>query len=103
MIFVLSFIINLLAPIVNSIGLCGLIFSIIEDDNHILTLSAILCAVGLIYGIFAYSFDVPPRWFWSESKNEIFEFAVTAVLGYAWNFAMWPCAIYMVSVVVDGI
>lgn len=103
MILVLSFIINLLAPIVNSIGLFGLIFSIIEDDIHILILSAILCAVGFIYGIFAYSLDVPPRWFWSESKNEIFEFAVTAVLGYAWNFAMWPCAIYMVLTVVEGI
>lgn len=103
MILVLSFIINLLAPIVNTIGLFGLICSVINDDIDILIISAILFVVGFIYGIFAYSLDVPPRWFWSESKNEIFEFAVTAVLGYAWNFAMWPCAVYMINVVVEGI
>ena len=33
---------------------------------------------------------------WSKSTNELFDFAVTAVLGYAWNFAMWPCAIYFI-------
>ena len=48
---VLTFIINLLAPIVNPLGAIGICLCIIEDDFHILTLSAILAVVGLIYGI----------------------------------------------------
>jgi hypothetical protein len=102
-IVVLAFIINLFAPIVNTIGAFGLLGCIIYDDLHILALVSILAIVGLVFGIFAYRMDIPPRWFWAKSKNELFRFSVTAVLGYAWSFAMWPCAIYMIMVIVDKI
>ena len=66
-----------------------------------LYLVGIVGIVGFIFGIFAYKNGIPPRWFWSKSADEIFSFSVTAVLGYAVNFAMWPCAIYLVQVLVE--
>ena len=67
---------------------------------YILIFTVILFIAGLVFGIFAYRSDIPPRWFWSKSKNQIFSFIITTVLGYAWNFAMWPCAIYLVYTIV---
>ena len=72
-----------------------------NDDIDVLIISGVLAIVGLIFGIFAYSNSIPPRWFWSRSKDFIFEFSVTAVLGYAWNFATWPLAIYIIRLVVE--
>lgn len=101
MLIVLSFILNLFAPIVNTLGIFGLCGCIVYDDPHILIISGVLAVVGFIYGIFAYPLGIPPRWFWSHSANAIFEFSVTAVLGYAWNFAMWPCAIYLIMKIAE--
>ena len=103
MILVLSFILNLLAPIVNLLGILGLCGCIVYDEPQFLIISGALAVVGFIFGIFAYPLGIPPRWFWSHSANAIFEFAVTAVLGYAWNFAMWPCAIYMIMLLVEKV
>lgn len=62
-----------------------------------------MALVGLVFGIFAYKLDIPPRWTWSKSKNDLFRFSVTAVLGYAGSLAMWPGAIYLISVIADGV
>lgn len=101
MIRVIALVVNLLAPIVNMVGLFGLLGCVVYDDLSILGIAATLFILGLIFGIAAYRLDIPPRWFWSKSKNELFEFAITATLGYAWNFAMWPCAIYIIKVIID--
>ena len=101
MIVVLSFIINLFAPIVNLLGMLGLCLAFTEGEDKILLSSAALAVVGLVYGIIAYRNDIPPRWAWSKSVNQLFSFAVTAVLGYAVNFAMWPCAIYVVMTILE--
>lgn len=103
MVTVLAFIINILAPIVNFVGLLGLCACVVYDDFYILTVAGIMAVVGLVFGFFAYGLDIPPRWFWSKSTNELFEFSVTAVLGYAVSFAMWPCAVYMVSFMADKV
>lgn len=97
MIVVIAYIINFFAPIILLPGIIGLLAcTVVNQDFHILLYAGVLWVVGLIFGIFAYRNDVPPRWSWSKSTNELFDFAVTAVLGYAWNFAMWPCAIYFI-------
>lgn len=101
MIVVIAFIINLFAPLVNTLGAIGLCSCVVYDDFHILWISLGLAVVGLIFGILAYNNDIPPRWFWSKSVNEIFSFSVTAVLGYAWNFAAWAFAIYLIQTIVD--
>lgn len=97
---IVAYIINLFAPIINMVGLLGLIGCVVYDDIYVLAIAAVLLVAGFIFGIFAYRNDVPPRWSWSKSKNELFSFSVTAVLSYAWSFAMWPCAIYFVTLIV---
>ena len=54
LIIIISYIINLLAPIVNTLGIFGLILSIGNDDIDVLIISGVLAIVGLIFGIFAY-------------------------------------------------
>ena len=103
MIIILSFLINLFAPIVNPLGAIGLCGCIAYGDFHILGIGGAWAIVGIIFGIIAYHNDIPPRWFWSKSKNEIFSFSVSAVLGYAWSFAAWVFAIYMIGLVIDKI
>jgi hypothetical protein len=103
MIVVIAFIINLFAPIVNIVGLLGLIGSIVYEDFNTLIVGAIAGLIGFVFGIMAYRNDIPPRWSWSKSKNQLFSFAVIAVLKYIWSFAAWPFAIYIVSVAVDMI
>lgn len=99
MITVIAFLLNILAPIVNVLGALGLCACIVYDDTHILPIGGILAVIGLVFGIFAYRNDVPPRWFWSHSKNELFEYSVIAVLGYGWSFAAWPFAIYFIRTI----
>lgn len=97
MIVVLTFIINLLAPITNLLGALGACYAIMNEDWNVLILAGVFAVVGLVFGIFAYGLGIPPRWFWALSINEIFSFAVTAVIGYAGIFAAWPCAWYLVQ------
>ena len=99
---VLLYIINLFAPVVNFVGILGLCGCIVYDDFYVLIISAVMAVLGLLLGIYAYRYDIPPRWFWSKSKNDLFRFSVTTVLGYAGSLAMWPCAIYMLSVIVGA-
>ena len=101
MILVIAYIINLFAPIVNVVGLLGLCGCIVYDDVYVLAIAGGLFVVGIIFGIAAYRLDIPPRWFWSKSRNDLFKFSVTAVLGYAWSFAMWSMAIYFVELIIS--
>ena len=103
MITIIAYIINLLAPIVNTLGAIGLCGCVVYEDLHIIAIAGVLEIIGLIFGILAYRMDIPPRWFWSKSKNELFSFSVTAVLGYAWSFAMWPCVVYLIIVLIEKV
>ena len=103
MLIIFAYIINLLAPIMNVIGTLGLCLCVVNDAFLVLAIAGIMAVVGLVFGIFAYRLDVPPRWFWSKSKNELFSFSIMAVLGYALNFAMWPCAVYLIKYVLDRV
>ena len=101
MVVVIAFIINLFAPIVNIVGLLGLIGSVVYEDFNTLIYGAIAAVIGFVFGIMAYRNDIPPRWSWAKSKNQLFAFSVTAVLGYAWSFAMWPTAIYFIQLIIS--
>ena len=101
MLIVIAYIINLFAPIVNVVGAFGLLGSLIYEDFYVLIYGGIAAVIGLVFGIAAYRNDIPPRWFWSRSKNEIFSFSISAVLGYAWSFAAWAFAIYLVNVIIN--
>lgn len=94
---VLCYIINILAPFTNALGLFGLLLACSRSQWIVLYIAIPFAIIGLIFGILAYSRDIPPRWFWSRSANEIFSFSVTAVLGYAITFAAYPLAWYIAS------
>ena len=100
---VLAYIINMLAPVVNFFGMLGLCACVIYEDLYVLLFAGVMALVGLVFGIFAYKLDIPPRWTWSKSKNDLFRFSVTAVLGYAGSLAMWPGAIYLIKVLAEKV
>ena len=97
MIVVISFILNHLSPIVNFLGIMGVGCAWLMDENMgVLIMTAIAAGIGLVFGILAYKNDIPPRWFWSKSRNSMFEFSVAAVFGYMVNIAMYPPAVYFI-------
>ena len=51
MIIVLSFLINLFAPIVNTLGAIGLCGCVAYGDFHILGIGGALSIVGIIFGV----------------------------------------------------
>lgn len=100
MIKIIAYILNLFGVIVNPLGLIGLCGCMAMGDFHILPIAGGVAIVGLIFGTFAYRLDIPPRWHWAKSANEIFSFSVGAVLGYAWNFACFVGTYYLVELVI---
>lgn len=100
---VLACIINLLAPIVNTLGVIGVCACVVYGDFYVLVFTAIMAVAGVVFGIFAHKNDIAPRWTWSKSKNDLFRFSVMAVLGYAASLAMWPGAIYLIKVLVKAV
>lgn len=102
MIRVIIYILNLFAPLVNMFGAIGLCGCVAFGDFYILVVAGIMAVLGVVFGIFAYRLDIPPRWFWSKSSNDLFSFSVMAVFGYAVSFAMWPCAIYFIKLLVNA-
>lgn len=103
MLQVIAFIINLFAPVVQPLGALGVCGCVIYEDYQSLKLAGILAVAGLIFGILAYRLDIPPRWFWAKSSNEIFSFKIVTVLGYMWSFAAWPPAIYFVRSILEPV
>ncbi len=125
MLVVTSYIIRLLAPLVNTLGLIGFIaygmyalsFHLYSEDplSHVpdlpveilgmisyangwmfLAISIGIFILGLWYGIKAYKNDIPVRWLWSKSKNSLFDFSLTTILGYGFCFAAYPYAIFLI-------
>lgn len=103
MIVVLTFLINLLAPIVNTLGLLGVCGMGAYGDWGGFAYCVIMFVVGCVFGVMAIPYDIPPRWFWSRSANEIFNFKIFGILGYGWSFAMWPAAVYFIKCLVDAV
>lgn len=104
MIVVISFILNRLSPVVNFLGFMGVGCAWLMDDNMgVLIMTAIAAGIGLVFGILAYKNDIPPRWFWSKSRNSMFEFSVAAVFGYMVNIAMYPPCVYFIIRTIEEI
>ena len=103
MIVFIAFIINLFAPVVNMMGLIGLCGMGAYGDWGGFIWCGVMFVIGLVFGVCATMNDIPPRWFWSRSVNEIFNFSVFSILGYGWSFAMWPAAIYLIRCLVAAV
>lgn len=103
MLHVIAFIINLFAPIVHPLGVLGLCGCVFYEEYQSLKQAGALAVAGLIFGLLAYRQDIPPKWFWTKSSNQIFRFRIFAVVGYAWSFAAWPLAVYFVRLILDPV
>jgi len=73
---------NLLAPI----GLIATCFLAAEGEGELFIVPAILAAVGLVYGMFSWRYEVAPRMFWVKSKLELFDNRVGCAIGSALTF-----------------
>ena len=51
MITIIAYIINLLAPIVNTLGAIGLCGCVVYEDLHIIAIAGVLAIIGLIFGL----------------------------------------------------
>ena len=100
---VICWILNKLAPIINLLGVLGFVQAILNDEWGRLLVAVSFAGVGLLFGIRAYRLGIPPRWFWSKSANELFDYTVTAVAGYTFMFAAMPLGWYLVSSVIRNL
>ena len=100
---VICWILNKLAPIINLLGIFGFIQAVLNDDWDELFIAIPFAVIGLLFGIKAYRLGIPPRWFWSKSANDIFDYTVTAVLGYMFVFAAMPLAGYLIATFMEDI
>ena len=100
---VVCWVLNKLAPIINLLGILGFIQAVLNDEWGTLLIAVPFAVVGLLFGIKAYKLGIPPRWFWSKSANDIFDFTVTAVAGYTFMFAAMPLCWYLVSTVIGNL
>jgi len=100
----IAYILNLFAPITNILGLLGFFYIIcVKEDFDMLGILGAFAFIGLIFGYRAYKLDIPPRWRWSKSSNQLFNFTISTILGYAIMFAAWPSAIYFVKYFSEGV
>lgn len=100
---VIAFIVNLFAPAVNFMGLLGICHSVISESFSVFIFAGLMAVAGFIFGLYAYKLDIPPRWTWSKSPNQLFSFSITAVLGYTYSFAAWPLTIYFIKSIAENV
>ena len=124
MLVVTSYILRLLAPVVNCLGIIGFIWYIMcilggdpSSETHEATMEAfgkigyakggmlfvisiVVFILGLWYGVKAYKNDIPVRWLWSKSKNALFEYSLTTVVGYAFYIVAYPYAIFFIHILI---
>ena len=63
-------------------------------------ISIVVFILGLWYGVKAYKNDIPVRWLWSKSKNALFEYSLTTVVGYAFYIVAYPYAIFFIHILI---
>ena len=117
MLQITSYIIRFFSPLVLFVGLCGFgsyISYLVDyqemdpqmkdaiqsipyaDGLWLLIISIIIFILGIWYGVEAHKNDIPVRWLWSKSKNDMFEFSLKTILGYALNIAAYPYAAFFI-------
>lgn len=131
MLVVISYIIRLLSPVVNPMGVIGFICYIMYVVDYVTLcldpatketqwpvevvgkvtyangwLYFIVCTIvfigGIVFGIKAYRNDIPARWLWSKSKNDLFSFSLSTVLWYAFSFVAYPYTVFLIHFFIEG-
>ena len=100
----LIWLINILLPIVTILGIIGMGWGLDDAPFELCLWGSLGCfIVGFIFGLVAWKYEVPPRWFWIKSKTGLFENYVGSAFGYGFKFAFIPFAILGIMVIVDAI
>lgn len=87
-------IVDKILPITSVVGLLSLLLFNFEIP-FIVFIVAIVCFVfGIFFGVAAWKYDVPPRWFWVKSKMDLFDNKIGYTIGYGTRFFWLPFAFY---------
>ena len=83
-----------IAPITNLIGLLVLLSEIAYGDigieTHVYVIAGGLALAGFVLGFTNWALDVPPKFFWTKSRVQLFDNRVGNALGYAVIFFLLP-------------
>ena len=100
----LLWLIQKIAPITNIVGLLVLLSEIAYGDigigTHVYFLAGGLTLAGFILGFTNWALDVPPKFFWTKSRVQLFDNRVGNAFGYAVIFFLLPFFVAGVAVVV---
>ncbi len=100
----LLWLIQKIAPITNLVGLLVLLSELAYNDigvgTHVYVLAGGLALAGFILGFTNWALDVPPKFFWTKSRVQLFDNRVGNALGYAVIFFLLPFFVAGVAVVV---
>ena len=90
----LLWLIQKIAPITNIVGLLVLLSELAYGDigigTHVYFLAGGLALAGFILGFTNWALDVPPKFFWTKSRVQLFDNRVGNALGYAVIFFLLP-------------
>ena len=91
---VLLWILQKIAPITNIVGILVLLSGIGYGDPviepYVYIIAGALALAGFILGFTNWALDVPPKFFWTKSRVELFDNRVGNAFGYAVIFFRLP-------------
>lgn len=99
-------IINVLTSLAFLPGLPGLFYAMskIETlDVWFWWVSAGCFVLGVIFGILAWHYEVPPRWYWTRSESALLDSAVGYVFHSGIRFALIPSAVLLITRIMESI
>lgn len=101
----LLWIIQKLAPITSIVGLLYLLSALANGniEPYMYILAGALALVGLAIGFTNWALEIPPKFFWTKSRVELFDNRVGNAFGYAVIFFLLPFFVAAVIVVVERI
>lgn len=98
LVYIINFILSLIFwP--GLFGLAGLMTGFFSSS--LWGICAICAIIGIFYGIFSWSYGVPPRWLFVKSQLGLFENLVGNAIGCSIQFFLAPLGITFIQSVVD--
>lgn len=101
---VILWIIQKISPLVVIFGGLALLSEFTAGDvgiePYVYIIAGVLALVGFIIGFTNWALDVPPKFFWTKSRVELFDNRVGNAFGYAIIFFLTPFFVEAVKVAV---
>ena len=100
----LVWLVNILSPFVTILGIIGMAWGLEDAPFELCLWVSLACfIVGFIFGIIAWKYDVPPRWFWVKSKVGLFDTLIGGAFSYGLRFAFIPFAILGIMAIIEAV